>query len=45
MGRPVAIVIFFCLFAQATTTFDLSADFSLRNNPNQAWHYGYSETN
>lgn len=30
---------------QAATTFDLSADFSLRDNPNQAWQYGYSETN
>jgi hypothetical protein len=45
MGRPVGIVILFCLLAQAATTFDLSADFSLRNNPNQAWQYGYSETN
>ena len=45
MGRLVGIVILFCLLAQATTTFDLSADFSLRNNPNQAWQYGYSETN
>ena len=45
MGRPVGIVILFCLLAQAATTFDLSGDFSLRNNPNQAWQYGYSETN
>ena len=29
----------------ATTTFDLSADFSFRDNPNKVWQYGYSETN
>jgi hypothetical protein len=45
IGRPVVIVVLFSLLAQAATTFDLSADFSLRNNPNQVWQYGYSETN
>jgi hypothetical protein len=45
IGRPVVVVILFSFLAQAATTFDLSADFSLRNNPNQGWQYGYSETN
>ena len=27
------------------TTFDLSADFSFRDNPNKVWQYGFSETN
>jgi hypothetical protein len=36
--------------SQAQTTFDLSADFSFRDNPSRAsgskvWQYGYSETN
>jgi hypothetical protein len=30
--------------AQAQTTFDLAADFSLRDNPNKVWQYGYSAT-
>ncbi len=42
----IAALILFCLLARAAATiFDLSADFSLRNNPNQVWQYGYSETN
>ncbi len=45
MGRPAGSVILFWLLAQAATTFDMSADFSLQNNPNQVWQYGYSETN
>jgi hypothetical protein len=45
MGRPASLFILFCLLAKAATTFDLSADFSLQNNPNQVWQYGYSETN
>jgi hypothetical protein len=32
------------LLAQAVTTFDVAADFSLEKNPNQAWQYGYSAT-
>jgi hypothetical protein len=31
--------------AQVPATFDLSADFSFRENPNKVWQYGYSETN
>ena len=47
MGRiAVAVtVILFGLLARAQTTFDLSADFSLRDNPNKVWQYGYSDTN
>lgn len=51
--RPAALlVILFTQFthAQAPKTFDLSADFSFRDNPDRAsptkvWQYGYSETN
>jgi len=39
------VVMGLCLLAQAQTTFDLSGDFSLQNNPNKVWQYGYSETN
>jgi hypothetical protein len=39
------IVMCLCLRAQAQTTFDLSDDFSLHNNPNKGWQYGYSATN
>ncbi|MGH9544912.1 MAG: hypothetical protein ACRD23_06820 [Terriglobales bacterium] len=46
MFRTAGIVILLALFAGAPATiFDLSADFSLRQNPNQAWQYGYSATN
>ena len=38
------IVMSLCLLAQAQTTFDLSGDFSLQNNPNKVWQYGYSAT-
>ena len=31
--------------APVPTTFDLSADFSFRDNPNKVWQYGFSETN
>jgi hypothetical protein len=31
--------------AQAPRTFDLATDFSLQNNSNQVWQYGYSATN
>jgi len=47
MGRfVVAIVVvgLFTLLAPASTTFDLSADFSLHDNPNKVWQYGYSAT-
>jgi hypothetical protein len=46
MGRiAVVIIMFFSLQAGAQTTFDLSADFSLQENPNKVWQYGYSATN
>src|SRR5271155_186469 len=50
MSLAAIIVIIFAQLApapttQAPTTFDLSADFSFRDNPNQVWQYGYSETN
>ena len=45
MIRIAGIVMFLAIVAQAQTTFDLSSDFSLRDNPNQVWQYGYSATN
>lgn len=45
MIRSVGLPLLLCALLQAAQTFDLSADFSLRNNPNQIWQYGYSETN
>ena len=45
MGRLAVIVAFFALLAQPEATFDLSVDFSLRDNPNKVWQYGYSATN
>jgi len=45
MGRIAAIVMFLGVLAQAQTTFDLSSDFSLQENPHKLWQYGYSETN
>jgi hypothetical protein len=40
-----AVVMFLGIVARAQTTFDLSADFSLLENPHKVWQYGYSETN
>src|SRR5271163_1515335 len=45
MSLAAIIVLIFAQLAQAPTTFDLSADFSFRNNPNKVWQYGYSATN
>jgi hypothetical protein len=47
MARIAVIVLtmFLSLFAGAPTIFDSSADFSLRDNPNKVWRYGYSATN
>ena len=45
MRRTAAILVLFVSFAHAATIFDLSTDFSFRNNPNKAWQYGYSATN
>jgi hypothetical protein len=44
--RQLAIIIitFLSLQARAQTSFDLSADFSFRDNPNKVWQYGYSAT-
>jgi hypothetical protein len=45
MARIAAVIMFLALLARAQTTFDLSADFSLHDNPNKVWQYGYSATN
>jgi hypothetical protein len=45
MTRLAVVLMFLSLLAGAQTTFDLSADFSLRDNPNKVWQYGYSATN
>ena len=47
MGRLLVTVIagLTALLAPPSTTFDLSADFSLHDNPNRVWQYGYSATN
>jgi hypothetical protein len=39
------LVMFLGLLAQAQTIFDLSRDFSLQDNPNRVWQYGFSESN
>ena len=44
MLRVAGIILLFGSVAQAQTTFDLSADFSLKDNPNKVWQYGYSAT-
>jgi hypothetical protein len=43
--RTAAILVLFSSFAPAATVFDLSTDFSFRDNPNKVWQYGYSATN
>jgi hypothetical protein len=45
MSLAAIIVLIFAQFAQTPTTFDLSADFAFRDNPNKVWQYGYSATN
>ncbi len=49
MKRMAVVVMFLVMLleplAQAQTSFDLSRDFSLRDNPNKVWQYGYSATN
>jgi hypothetical protein len=45
MIRIAVVVMLLAMVAQAQTTFDLSTDFSLRDNPNKVWQYGYSATN
>jgi len=45
MRLAAIIVLIFAQLAEAQTTFDLSADFSFRDNPGKVWQYGYSATN
>lgn len=44
MIRIAVIVVLLAVVVQAQTTFDLSTDFSLRDNPNKVWQLGYSAT-
>jgi hypothetical protein len=41
----LGVIIFARLISPAAVTFDLNAGFSLQENPNQVWEYGYSQTN
>ena len=43
--RRILIVLLLTSFAHAATVFDLSTDFSFRDNPNHVWQYGYSARN
>jgi hypothetical protein len=45
MIRIAVTVMLLAMVARAQTTFDLAADFSLRDNPNKVWQCGYSATN
>jgi hypothetical protein len=45
MGRIAVVIMFLGQLARAQATFDLSADFSLQENPHKVWQYGYSATN
>jgi hypothetical protein len=45
MHVAAIVVMLFAQLAPGPTTFDLSADFSFRENPNKVWQYGYSVTN
>ena len=45
MIRIAVTVMLLAMVAAAQTTFDLAADFSLRDNPNKVWQCGYSATN
>lgn len=45
VGRMAVLVLLLGAPALAQKIFDLSADFSLENNPNKVWQYGYSATN
>jgi hypothetical protein len=42
--RIAAILVLLSSVAHAANVFDLSTDFSFRNNPNKVWQYGYSAT-
>jgi len=45
MWRVAVVVLLLGLLAHAQTTFDLSTDFSFKENPHKVWQYGYSATN
>jgi hypothetical protein len=45
MRLAAIIALTFAQLAAAQTTFDLSADFTFRDNPGKVWQYGYSATN
>jgi hypothetical protein len=45
MSLAAIIVLIFAQLGQASTTFDLSADFTFRDKSNKVWQYGYSATN
>jgi len=45
MTRIAIAVMLLTMVAGAQTTFDLAADFSLHDNPNKVWQYGYSAAN
>jgi hypothetical protein len=45
MRRILIVLVLLSSFAHAATVFDLSTDFSFRDNPNKVWQYGYSATN
>jgi hypothetical protein len=44
MGQIAVTIILFGLFSHPSKTFDLSSDFSLKNNPKHVWQYGYPAT-
>jgi hypothetical protein len=44
MTLAAILAILFAQLTQAPATFDASADFSFRDNPNKVWQYGYSAT-
>ena len=45
MRRILFVLVLLGAIAHAATIFDLSTDFSFRDNPNKVWQYGYSATN
>jgi hypothetical protein len=44
MGQIFGAMLLVSLVAVPSKTYDLSADFSIKNNPAQYWQYGYSDT-
>jgi hypothetical protein len=45
MRQIFGVVLLVILLAMPSKTFDLSADFSVKNNPTRYWQYGYSASN